>query len=88
MVEVARARGFEEPPLKCETVVHRLPVRPERAERSAPPIEELERVEHQARIRDADKVCSRADPATVVREEFSQCVLVERCAIFFEVVVH
>lgn len=69
MIEVARARSFEEPSLKCKTIVHRLPVRPERAERAAPPIKELERVQHQARIRDADEVRARADPATMMREK-------------------
>lgn len=69
VIEVARARSFEESALKCETVVHRFKVRPERAKLAAPPVEELERVQNQTSIRDADEIRPRADPAAVMCEE-------------------
>lgn len=68
VVEVARARSFEEPSLKCETVLHGFAVRPKRAILAAPPIKEIERVQHSASISHADEICPRAVPAAMPRE--------------------
>ena len=70
VVEVARARSFEEPSLKCEAIGHRFEVRPKRAILAAVPVEKLERVQHSASIGHADEVRPRAIPAAMPREEF------------------